>query len=70
MTCLRCGWCCENLSPFKYTENYGLSDDGCIYLEYKNYVAICTIYRIRPDECKNHKFPADVCPIGEKELKK
>jgi Fe-S-cluster containining protein len=60
MICLRCGWCCENISPVNTGKCKHLSfiDDG---------IAECAIYENRPMECYKHDFPARVCPIGKQQ---
>ena len=57
MICLRCGWCCKNMSPL----NGGL----CQYLSYDGSIAVCAIYRDRPMEC--YKHPGLDCPIGNQQ---
>lgn len=64
MICVSCGFCCRTMSPI----NGGYcplliekeSDTGKIY--------ICSDYENRPKECKNHTFPASICPIGSDAL--
>lgn len=58
MICLCCGECCRTMSP--------LEADGvpCRHLLPSKK---CAIYETRPNECINHMYPADVCPIGIEE---
>jgi hypothetical protein len=63
MYCAQCGDCCKRMSPFS---EYG---EPCKHLHMSGNVAICKIYSMRPDECKNHTFPCGTlrsgyCPIG------
>ena len=61
MICLSCGNCCGNISPINGCYCPLLKNEGNIYF--------CSDYKNRPKECKNHSFPANVCPIGKSELK-
>lgn len=61
MYCLHCGDCCKRMRPIS-------APDPCPYLierelDGQQYV-LCSIYDNRPEECRNHSFPARVCPIG------
>lgn len=59
MYCLHCGNCCKTLSPFGSPCKNIIEIEGFV---------ICGIYEKRPEECSNHKFPCDVCPIGKELL--
>ena len=60
MECLSCGECCKIMSPINggycplLLEKEG--ELGKIYY--------CSDYDNRPQQCKNHSFPAHVCPVG------
>ena len=57
MRCFRCGWCCENMSPF---------GSPCPNLEYDGMMAVCMIYSDRPEQCvKEDMGGALECPIGK-----
>jgi ferredoxin len=59
MKCLSCGHCCK-MSPINsgycplLIEAKG--NHGTIYY--------CSDYENRPIECKNHTYPASICPVG------
>jgi hypothetical protein len=59
MYCLNCGWCCERLSPL--TENESIP---CPHLIERDGMKLCDIYEHRPKQCRDHDFPAKICPIG------
>lgn len=60
MVCVSCGHCCKTMSPI----NGGYcpllleeeTDSGTVYY--------CSDYKNRPKQCKDHDYPAQVCPIG------
>lgn len=64
MYCLNCGWCCEHLSPLTRDENV-----PCPHLIEKDGMKLCGIYSGRPQQCKDHDFPATFCPVGMDVLK-
>ena len=71
MICLRCGHCCETLSPI---------GSPCPRLSYQEMVAgrvaVCALYPSqatlligpyrddRPKQCRDHQYPHRMCPIG------
>jgi hypothetical protein len=59
MYCLNCGWCCEHLSPLTRDENV-----PCPHLIERDGMKLCSIYPERPQQCKDHDFPAKFCPVG------
>lgn len=59
MYCLNCGWCCEQLSPFTEDESI-----PCPHLIERDDMKLCGIYEHRPKQCKDHDFPAKICPVG------
>jgi hypothetical protein len=62
MKCLRCGWCCANISP--------INSGYCPKLNYDGKKAICSIYIERPDRCRKEDMGgADICPVGMSTLK-
>ena len=64
MICVSCGHCCKTMSPI----NGGYcpllkeeeTESGTVYF--------CSDYKNRPQQCKDHDYPALVCPIGQKTL--
>jgi hypothetical protein len=57
MYCLHCGFCCRKLSP--------LAVDGvCPRLRQDETFFFCADYENRPDQCYQHKFESEFCPIG------
>ena len=64
MDCLHCGDCCERMSPIS-------NPDPCPHivrvedkvLGGKPFV-FCGCYDVRPQQCRDHRFPASKCPIG------
>ena len=64
MYCLNCGWCCEHMSPLTKDENV-----PCPYLVEKDGMKLCSVYSGRPQQCKDHEFPAKFCPVGVDVLK-
>jgi hypothetical protein len=67
MECLACGDCCRRMSPLS-PDTDGLNREPCKHLEFDGDVAICRCYESRPQECRDHCFPAHICPIGMSEL--
>lgn len=59
MYCLNCGWCCEHLSPLTKDDS-----EPCPHLIEKDGMKLCSIYNERPQQCKDHDFPAKFCPVG------
>jgi hypothetical protein len=70
MVCLRCGWCCQNMSPLDNPypcRHLSFSPDG---------LAVCAIYPEhpanedkRPIQCQREDFGGGVCPIGQNKKK-
>lgn len=71
MICLRCGHCCQTMSPF---------GPECPHLSMINTVVTCDLYPTchpasedwedkRPAVCKKHDYPARICPIGKDVLR-
>jgi hypothetical protein len=60
MNCLHCGDCCKRMSPLG-SPCPKLIQHGDIYL--------CEDYQNRPEQCVNHKFDTNFCPIGYDLLK-
>lgn len=56
MKCVSCGHCCKTMSPINHGYCPLLKVDGDIYT--------CSDYENRPNECRNHTYPAKVCPVG------
>ena len=46
--CLRCGLCCEKWGQVNPVNG------RCSELEYQDGTAVCRIYEIRPDNCRNY----------------
>lgn len=59
MVCLHCGDCCKRMSPF---------GGRCPHIIEKDSFVFCGIYEDRPDECVNHKFDSNICPVGQSVL--
>lgn len=59
MYCLNCGWCCEHMSPLTGSES-----QPCPRLTELDGLKICTDYSHRPQQCRDHEFPAKFCPVG------
>lgn len=57
MQCLSCGHCCR-----KYAPN-GQSPCSAL-VEVEPGVFLCSSYKDRPQECKDHRYPGRFCPIG------
>jgi len=57
MYCLHCGDCCRRMSPIS-------APDPCPHLVEIGTFVFCGIYENRPKECRDHDYPARVCPIG------
>lgn len=57
MYCLYCGNCCKNMSPLDVGKE-------CSRLKKINNFYFCNNYNDRPQECIDHKFVNEVCPIG------
>ena len=68
MECLACGDCCRRMSPLS-RQSDELNPEPCPLLEMHGNISFCTNYKNRPEECKNHSFPCNVCPIGVDTLK-
>ena len=69
--CLRCGWCCKNISPLIFGNEDRDEPLPCPHLEYEKKVAICKIYERRPIQCKNEHMGAEEnepCSIGQTEI--
>ena len=65
MICLQCGDCCLRFDVPEVNKEAG---ERCQYLTVENK---CAIYTKRPQICRQHDYPASVCPIGiEKQKKK
>jgi hypothetical protein len=62
MECLRCGHCCERYSPLSADPE----NEPCRHLSYTGRVriAVCGVYRDRPQQCRDHTYLSSVCPIG------
>lgn len=59
MICLHCGHCCLQMSPLG-SPCPKLVNHGSFYF--------CSDYTGRPEECRNHKYPFSICPIGVEKL--
>ncbi len=60
--CLRCGWCCANMSP--------INADYCPNLSYEGKKAVCAIYTGRPEQCQKEEMGhASICPVGMNTLR-
>ena len=64
MKCLQCGDCCTRFEILEINKKagekcYNLSDDNK-----------CLIYTNRPQVCRDHSYPFDICPIGLKKQTK
>lgn len=57
MDCLHCGDCCKRMSPISAPE-------PCPHLIEQGTFVFCGRYKRRPRECREHEFPARMCPIG------
>lgn len=57
MMCLHCGDCCRRMSPIS-------APDPCPHIIEVQGMVFCGIYDSRPQQCKDHDFPASKCPIG------
>jgi hypothetical protein len=55
MHCLHCGDCCRRMSPISNPCPHIVEVDGLVF---------CGIYDGRPQQCRDHDFPASKCPIG------
>lgn len=62
MICLNCGNCCLKMPPPHLGTpcQHLVEDDGFHF---------CNNYINRPEECANHDYPYNVCPIGKEKLK-
>ena len=66
MDCLHCGDCCERMSPLT------ADDVPCPRIVSvpdltrgdKAPLVFCGCYEQRPQQCRDHAFPASKCPIG------
>jgi uncharacterized protein len=60
MKCLMCGDCCTRFEIPEINKPAGVR---CQHLSDNNH---CYIYHYleRPDVCRKHDYPADVCPVG------
>lgn len=66
--CLRCGWCCRNISPLVTGNEDRNVLEPCPMLEYKEerYYS-CKIYDHRPKQCKDEHMGVgenEYCPLG------
>jgi len=57
MYCLHCGDCCKRMSPIS-------SPDPCPHIVEVDGLVFCGIYNKRPQQCRDHDFPASKCPQG------
>ena len=67
MICLRCGWCCANISPLVTGNEERKTPMPCPHLIYDGKMAVCQIYPQRPKQCRNEHMGVgenDPCPIG------
>lgn len=60
MKCISCGHCCRTMSPINHGRCPLLletaAETGTVYH--------CADYENRPQECRDHTYPATVCPVG------
>ncbi len=63
MICLRCGDCCHNFFPVAAWDNR-TEVSPCQHLVMTGNIARCAIQNNKPDICKQHTYPSEVCPIG------
>lgn len=61
MNCLHCGDCCLRMSPLSAPE-------PCQHIDQRGNFYFCLIYQNRPEECINHTFYSQYCPIGMSKL--
>ena len=64
MICLQCGDCCIR---FDVPEAGKTAGQRCLHLDAMNK---CVIYADRPSICRQHDYPAVLCPIGLEKQKK
>jgi hypothetical protein len=67
MICLRCGWCCKNISPLVTGNEDRKTPNWCPHLTYVGKMAKCEIYERRPKQCADECMGAgdgECCPIG------
>ncbi len=65
--CLRCGWCCRNISPLVCGNEDRDVPEPCPMLESIGTVAHCKIYENRPKQCRDEHMGVgedEYCPIG------
>lgn len=64
MLCVSCGHCCKTMSP--------INGGYCPLLKEEESpsgtVFFCGDYKNRPQQCRDHDYPAIVCPIGANTL--
>lgn len=62
MYCLHCGDCCLRMSPLS-------APYACEHIKQVDDFYFCGIYGKRPEQCENHTFHSQFCPIGIGKLK-
>ena len=63
MNCLYCGDCCLRMSPLTNSEH-----EPCPKLVQEGTFYFCGDYEHRPEQCVNHRFYANHCPVGISKL--
>ena len=65
MRCLHCGDCCTRFDIAELNKPAGVR---CQHLTAEN---LCKLWgqENRPEVCRKHDYPADICPIGTQKIR-